>query len=193
MNIKKNTIEQVVFPLTIPAALICAFIGTGGAFAAESTDRAIKPLTTVSVSLNSNLNDEDDADNNSRKEFQKQSKSLQESLGLTVTQYAKLMDTTRASVYRWHNLNMPLNKIRSLTIARFDKLQFNFSLLKNKNKSNFGEWLRKPLNPLALSTYNLLCGKVLSQDDFIEICESVDISLRKESELRKLNKLLGIN
>ena len=178
--------------LTVPAVLLLAFMGTGGAFASESTERLSKPKHIFPIALKSEIDKETSFNGSGEREFQKQSKLLQESLGLNVTQYSALMKTTRSSVYTWHDLNTPLKKIRSKTQDRFNQLSFALYLIKEKNQILFGEWLRNPLDPLVQEVNELLEGDTILRDDFIELATKINISLRKVADTKDLNNMLGI-
>ena len=188
-----NNSETTSIILTVPAVLLCAFMGTGGAFASESTDRMSKSKYIFSAALKTEIDEGSTFNGSGEREFQKQSKFLQESLGLSVTQYSALMNTTRSSVYKWHDLNTPLKKVRSKTQGRFNKLSFALSLVKEKNQMLFGEWLRNPLDPLAQEVNNLLVQEFLVRDDFIELSTKINISLRKQADTKGLNNMLGIS
>jgi DNA-binding transcriptional regulator YiaG len=192
MPTKRKPIDHVSVTLTIPAALLCAFIGTGGTYASELTDRIAKPQLVTSSALSNESSDKEKFDGKAKRQFQEESKIIQETFSLTVTQYAALMGTTRATVYKWHNLNMPLTKVRSTTLNRFKKLQNALSVVKIKNQNYFGEWLRNPIEPSAQKANLLLKAESLSQDDFIELSKELNISIRKYSDIKKLNKTLGI-
>ncbi|MFT4850881.1 MAG: hypothetical protein ACI83B_003442 [Sediminicola sp.] len=192
MTVNSSNSDKASIMLTVPAALLCAFMGTGGAFASESTERISKPQYIFSTVLKSEVDDETLFSGGGEREFQKKSKLLQESLGLNVTQYSALMKTTRATVYRWHDLNTPLKKLRSNTKDRFNQLSFALYLIKEKHQLLFGEWLRNPLDPLVQETNGLLEKDSILKDDFIVLSTKINISLRKLEDTQDLNEMLGI-
>ncbi|UUO23930.1 hypothetical protein FGD67_12375 [Colwellia sp. M166] len=189
MKVNSNQTSMI---LTVPAALLCACMGTGGAFASESTERLSNPKYTFTTAVKSEIDDETLFSGGGEREFQKQSKQLQESFGLNVTQYSTLMQTTRSSVYKWHDLNTPLKKVRSKTQDRFNQLSFALYLIKERHQTLFGEWLRNPLDPLVQEVNELLEGDTILRDDFIELSTKINISLRKVADTKDLNNMLGI-
>jgi len=192
MIVNPSSAEITSTILTVPAVLLLAFMGTGGAFASESTERISKPKYIFPIALKSEIDKETSFNGSGERGFQKQSKLLQESLGLSVTQYSALMKTTRSSVYKWHDLNTPLKKVRSKTRDRFNQLSFALNLIKEKHQLLFGEWLRNPLDPLAQEVNGLLERDYVLQGDFIALSTKINISLRKLEDTQDLNNMLGI-
>ncbi|MBB1435943.1 hypothetical protein H5201_16890 [Pseudoalteromonas sp. SG43-6] len=170
-------------------------LGTGGSSfsSATSVDRSYNPQSAI---INNNLTislEKDKQQNNSALEFQKLSLQLMEMYGFSIKQYSEIMKVTRATIYKWHDLNTPLKKVQSKNLNRLNILNNSLVGIHSNRKNLLGSWLKTPLDNDVLSTREILESNAINKEDIIELLSKVNLGLKSMEMSNELDELLGIS
>lgn len=173
--------------------MVATMVGTGGAFVVLSqvSNSSIALSDSISVT-NNNVSNIVQSTNNSNLEFRQASKKLMDDFGLTVKQYADVMNVTRPVVYKWHDFSVSMDRIRSINTDRLTFISLALQGIKKDRRSAFGAWLKNEVDEGATSFRNLI------QEDEIDILRietrisEVNAALRSLISSNELDGLLGI-
>lgn len=181
--------------LGVGLVLGALFLGTGGSSASinVSLDRS---GNSQAVMTNSSLNIDDvigDDSSSGTMEFQKLSLQMFETYGFSVKQYSDIMQVTRTTIYKWHNLNAPLAKVQSKNRDRLKSLNESLCAIKEKRKKSFAKWLRNPLDTNANIVFSLLTDKKIVVDSLIEQLQNINVGLHSFEASERLDRLLDLD
>lgn len=195
MNNQANTKVSSSTSLSAGILLGTLLLGTGGSSfsTAASVDRSYSPQNAI---INNNLTislEKDEQQNNSALEFQKLSLQLMEMYGFSIKQYSEIMKVTRATIYKWHDLNTPLKKVQSKNLNRLNILNSSLVGIHSNRKNQLGNWLKTPLDNDVLSTREILESNSINKEDIIELLGKVNLGLKSMEMSNELDELLGIS
>lgn len=181
--------------LSVGLVLGALFFGTGGSSVVtnltperNSYSQAIITSSDLIIG-DANSNDA----NGSALEFQKLSLQLMNTYGFSIKQYSEIMRVTRASIYKWHDLNTPLKKVQSKNLDRLKKLNMSLFGVKEKRKDLFASWLRNPLDKDAQLTLSLLTAENIDSDSIMERTKTINVGLHSSEASNELDDILGIS
>ncbi|WP_289029677.1 hypothetical protein [uncultured Paraglaciecola sp.] len=194
-NESQNLLMGSTTTLNVGLVLSALFLGTGGSAASISInpDRGVYSQAIIannSSDLAKVLNDDTSGN---RREFQKLSLQIFETFGFSIKQYSEIMQVTRATIYKWHNLNAPLKKVQSKNRDRLNTLNDSLFGIKESRRKYFANWLRNPLDENANLVFSLLTNKKIHSDSVIEQIKNVNIGLHSLKTSNELDKLLGLS
>jgi len=181
--------------LGIGLLISTVFLGTGSSLAPVNIkhDRGGYSHAAVTTNNSWNFNSDFKDDIGKGLDFQKLSLDVMSTYGFSVKQYSEIMQVTRATVYKWHDLNAPLKKIQSKNVDRLNRLNKALFGIKEKRKNRFAAWLRNPLDEDAIVVNALLINKTLNIDSIMEVIRSINIGLYASESSNELDDLLGLS
>lgn len=187
-------------PITTSASMgmvlasLC-FIGTGGSAVASSVsqDRQQQQTSVILTEHRQVKNAKKTSADDDGKAFQQLSKQLMETFGFNIKQYSEVMRVCRVTVYKWHDLNMPLAKIQSKNRNRLEKLNQALFAIKERRKPLFATWLRDPLNEDAVVIATLLSADNIDIDSILAQTKRINVGLKSLETSDELDDLLGLS
>lgn len=195
MNDTKLNFTTSPTALSVGLFIGALFLGTGGFSVAKTITPERNGFSFAMVTNNQLIIDDDKTDDTSGSalEFQKLSLQLMNTYGFSVKQYSEIMRVTRATIYKWHDLNIPLKKVQSKNLNRLNRLNKSLFGVKDKRKELFSAWLRNPLDEDAQLISSLLKADKISLDCIIEQTQKINVGLHSYETSNELDELLGLS
>lgn len=180
--------------LSVGLVLSAFFLGTGGTSASININPDRSGYSQAVINTNVALDNIIKNDNtDSRLDFQKLSMTIMDTYGFSIKQYSEIMQVTRATIYKWHNLNSPLKRVQSRNKNRLKALNKSLFAINENRKKNFATWLRNPLDHNAVLVYSLLTDKQINNNGVIEQIRNINIGLHSLNTSNELDSLLGLS
>lgn len=195
MNTENSHLLAHSTTLSIGLFISTIFLGTGSSSAPVNFKHDRSGYSYAAITTHDNWDFDNDYKDNVGKglDFQKLSLEVMNAYGFSVKQYSEIMQVTRATVYKWHDLNSPLKKIQSKNIDRLNRLNKAFFGINEKRKSKLAAWLRNPLDEDAVLVNALLMNESLDIDSIIGVTKSINIGLYASESSNELDGLLGLS
>lgn len=181
--------------LSIGLLISTVFFGTGSSTAPVNINPDRSGYSQAAITTTNNWDFDSNFKENTGKglDFQTLSLQVMETYGFSVKQYSEIMQVTRATIYKWHDLSNPLKKVQSKNLDRLNRLNKALFGVKEQRKSKFAEWLRNPLDEDAILVSSLLMNKNLDIDSMMEITKSINVGLHAYESSNELDELLGLS
>lgn len=178
----------------VALVIVAAMVGTGGSYLTSDAFRDnINPVySNIQLTGLGTPTDRAPAVDNPNLEFQLASKEFMESFGFNVKQYALLMGVTRPAIYRWHETNAPLAKVRSKNVDRLSQLSEVLASIKEDRRKLLGSWLTSELDNQAITVKAALRAETIDKDSVYELVPEINSALRSLNSSDSLDDLLGI-
>lgn len=195
MNTENSHLLARSTTLSIGLLISTVFLGTGSSSAPVNIKHDRSGYSHAAITTNNNWDFDNDYKDNVGKglDFQELSLDVMNAYGFSVKQYSEIMQVTRATVYKWHDLSIPLKKIQSKNIDRLNRLNKALFGINEKRKNQFAVWLRNPLDEDAVLVNALLMNSNLNIDSIVGVTKSINIGLYASESSNELDELLGLS
>lgn len=195
-NLDNNLISRNSTAIGVGGLLLgVVFLGTGGSSITTnySTDR--NSYSNQAIIKNDDITKKFQLQKDEGKalDFQKLSIEFMSTFGFSIKQYSEIMQVTRATIYKWHDLNTPIKKVQSRNFDRLKKLNESLLGIKNNRKEYFSDWLRNSLDEDADLISGMLVEKNLDVGGFIEQLPLINLSLHSYLTSNELDDLLELS
>ncbi|WP_206486451.1 hypothetical protein [Thalassotalea sp. G2M2-11] len=195
-DIDSNLISKNSTAIGVGGLLLgVVFLGTGGSSITTKYNNDRGGYSTPAIVQNDAIIQKFklQGDDGKALDFQKLSIELMNTFGFSIQQYSEIMQVTRPTIYKWHDLNTPIKKVQSRNLDRLKKLNESLSGIKDTRKRYFSDWLRNPLDKDAALISAMLMENDLDVGGFIEQLPVINVNLHSYQASKELDDLLELS